>query len=198
MNMPIINEFDTAKFMIDYQIHPVETGSFGLDLDAPVFVTGPYGRGGLPHQDLNTITRQKRRNSRRDSAKHLQWYRPKSLTNLEDDASSIWSGVIHDDFESMAQKTQVRSYVKQEKDCLNKTFLLWFQSLDRRKSHIKAQSLGELNFGYSWDDAIVRGSVGPFMHYSNYDKRLVQASGESRQSLAQLSDHIDKYRDVAL
>jgi len=48
----------------------------------------------------------------------------------------------------------------------------------------------------------VRGGVGPIMHYSNYggnSRQVIGIPGESKQSLGtQFSDHIDKYRDVAL
>ena len=50
--------------------------------------------------------------------------------------------------------------------------------------------MGALNFGYVSDDGILRGSVTPFMHFTN--------NNESKQSLGQYSDHIDEYRDVAL
>ena len=51
--------------------------------------------------------------------------------------------------------------------------------------------MGALNFGYVSDDGILRGSVTPFMHFSNNNN-------DSKQSLGQYSDHIDGYRDVAL
>ena len=50
-----------------------------------------------------------------------------------------------------------------------------------------------LNFGYNTDDGILRGSVAPFMHFAGN-----APASESKQSLGQFSDHIDKYRDVAL
>ena len=69
----------------------------------------------------------------------------------------------------------------------------------------RARSIsGGINlFGWSaTDDGIVRGGVGPLMHYSNYGgngRVVVGMAGESKQSLGtQFSDHIDKYRDVAL
>ena len=69
----------------------------------------------------------------------------------------------------------------------------------------RARSIsGGINlFGWSaTDDGIVRGGVGPLMHYSNYGgngRGIVGITGESKQSLGtQFSDHIDKYRDVAL
>ena len=62
--------------------------------------------------------------------------------------------------------------------------IYFFQILDR------AHSMGALNFGYVSDDGILRGSVTPFMHFTN--------NNESKQSLGQYSDHIDEYRDVAL
>lgn len=68
--------------------------------------------------------------------------------------------------------------------------LFTFQSLDRRKFD-RHHSVGALNFGYISDDGILRGSVGPFMHFAS-------TSGDSKHSLGQFSDHIDKYRDVAL
>ena len=40
------------------------------------------------------------------------------------------------------------------------------------------------------EDGILRGSVDPFVHFTS--------ATESKQSLGQFSDHIDKYRDVAL
>ena len=64
----------------------------------------------------------------------------------------------------------------------------FLQSLDRRKM---AQSTGALHhFGYHSEDGILRGSVAPFMHFST--------TSDSKQSIGQFSDHIDKYRDVAL
>ena len=67
----------------------------------------------------------------------------------------------------------------------------FFQSLDRRKYFAdRAHSTGALNFGYISDDGILRGSVEPFVHFTS--------ASESKQSLGQFSDHIDKYRDVAL
>ena len=68
----------------------------------------------------------------------------------------------------------------------NNYILFIFQILDR------AHSMGALNFGYVSDDGILRGSVTPFMHFSNNN------NVESKQSLGQYSDHIDGYRDVAL
>ena len=69
--------------------------------------------------------------------------------------------------------------------------------MDRRKyaagAFDRAQSLGALNFGYISDDGILRGSVAPFMHFA-----AATPASESKQSLGQFSDHIDKYRDVAL
>jgi hypothetical protein len=53
--------------------------------------------------------------------------------------------------------------------------------------------MGALNFGYIPDDGIIRGNVAPYMHFSNGPSGV-----ESKQSLGQFSDHIDKYRDVAL
>ena len=48
-----------------------------------------------------------------------------------------------------------------------------FQILDR------AHSMGALNFGYVSDDGILRGSVTPFMHFTN--------NNESKQSLGMIS-----------
>ena len=69
----------------------------------------------------------------------------------------------------------------------------------------RARSIsGGINlFGWSTaDDGIVRGGVGPLLHYSHYGgngRTTVGMPGESKQSLGtQFSDHIDKYRDVAL
>lgn len=45
------NEFDTSKFttgLVFRTQSQYDLPSFGLDPDEPVFVTGPYGRGGLP------------------------------------------------------------------------------------------------------------------------------------------------------
>jgi len=101
--------------------------------------------------------------------------RPRSLVNLEDDTSSIWSGI-----------GKSGNYTS------NNT-----QSLDRRKyaagAFDRAQSMGALNFGYISEDGILRGSVAPFMHFAGNSQ-----PSESKQSLGQFSDHIDKYRDVAL
>ena len=44
------NEFDTSKFTSGLMLRThsqYDLPSFGLDPDAPVFVNGPYGRGGL-------------------------------------------------------------------------------------------------------------------------------------------------------
>ncbi len=44
------NEFDTAKFETGLAFRAAsqfDLPSFGLDPDEPIFVTGPYGRGGL-------------------------------------------------------------------------------------------------------------------------------------------------------
>ena len=75
--------------------------------------------------------------------------------------------------------------------------IICFQSLDRRKyaagAFDRAHSVGALNFGYNTDDGILRGSVAPFMHFAGN-----APASESKQSLGQFSDHIDKYRDVAL
>ena len=54
----------------------------------------------------------------------------------------------------------------------------------------RAASTSALHFGYNSEDGILRGSVAPFMHFS--------ATSDSKQSIGQFSDHIDKYRDVAL
>ena len=48
------NEFDTSKFTsgLVYRNHSnYDLPSFGLDPDEPIFVTGPYGPGGLKRQD---------------------------------------------------------------------------------------------------------------------------------------------------
>jgi len=75
---------------------------------------------------------------------------------------------------------------------------LVLQSLDRRKrqfdSRQRAQSTGALNFGYLSEDGILRGSVG----YFNYSSDRNNFSANSHQSIGQFSDHVDKYRDVAL
>ena len=92
MNRPkrqgTVNEFDTSKFVNHFCPQP-EIGSFGLDLDAPIFVTEPYGRGGL-YPDASGPMR--RRYSRSNKESNIQWYKPRSLTNLDDDNSSLWSG----------------------------------------------------------------------------------------------------------
>jgi len=183
------NEFDTSKFTsgLVYRNHSqYDLPSFGLDPDEPIFVTGHYGRGGLQNQEYyqrpfsalsgtkGTAAPSWGRQERPDSS--LQWYRPRSLVNLEDDTSSIWSGI-----------EKSGNYPS------NNT-----QSLDRRKyaagAFDRAQSLGALNFGYISDDGILRGSVAPFMHFAS----TATPASESKQSLGQFSDHIDKYRDVAL
>ena len=49
------NEFDTSKFTTGLMLRThsqYDLPSFGLDPDAPVFVNGPYGRGGLQSSDL--------------------------------------------------------------------------------------------------------------------------------------------------
>ena len=48
------NEFDTSKFTsgLVYRNHSqYDLPSFGLDPDEPIFVTQPYGPGGLKRQD---------------------------------------------------------------------------------------------------------------------------------------------------
>ena len=76
-----------------------------------------------------------------------------------------------------------------------------FQSLDRRKrlqeARVRAHSTGALNFGYLADEGILRGGVGLFNYSSSRDRDRFLAR-ESQQSIGQYSDHIDKYRDVAL
>lgn len=171
------NEFDTSKFTTGLMLRThsqYDLPSFGLDPDAPVFVNGPYGRGGLQSSDLyqrpfsalsgiKAPPSWRPRQAANDNS--IQWYRPRSLVNLEDDTSSIWSGI--------------------GKSSPNKEFSNTTQILDR------AHSMGALNFGYVSDDGILRGSVTPFMHFSNNNN-------DSKQSLGQYSDHIDGYRDVAL
>jgi len=179
------NEFDTSKFAtgLVYRNHSqYDLPSFGLDPDEPIFVNGQYGRGGLQHQDyyqrpFSAMSGSKGgpnwRPERPDSS--LQWYKPRSLVNLEDDTSSIWSGI-----------GKSGNYPSHNT-----------QSLDRRKyaagAFDRAHSVGALNFGYNTDDGILRGSVAPFMHFAGN-----APASESKQSLGQFSDHIDKYRDVAL
>ena len=98
------NEFDTSKFTTGLAFRTqsqYDLPSFGLDPDEPIFVTGPYGKGGLqpdyrPFSALSGARappsyRPRSANGGRDSS--LQWYRPRSLVNLEDDTSSIWSGM---------------------------------------------------------------------------------------------------------
>ena len=79
-----------------------------------------------------------------------------------------------------------------------------FQSLDRRKrmqdARLRAQSTGALNFGYLSEEGILRGGVGLFNYSTSSrdrDSRYGMAR-ESQQSIGQFSDHVDKYRDVAL
>lgn len=169
------NEFDTSKFTSGLMLRThsqYDLPSFGLDPDAPVFVTGPYGRGGLqpsdiyqrPFSALSGVKAPPSWRPRQSNDNSIQWYRPRSLVNLEDDTSSIWSGI--------------------GKSTPTKEFSNTTQILDR------AHSMGALNFGYVSDDGILRGSVTPFMHFTN--------NNESKQSLGQYSDHIDEYRDVAL
>ena len=87
-------------------------------------------------------------------------------------------------------------------DCM--FILSRFQSLDRRKrvqdGRHRANSTGALNFGYLAEEGIVRGSVGLFNYSSNRDRFASSrfAARESQQSIGQFSDHVDKYRDVAL
>lgn len=48
------NEFDTSKFttgLVFRAQSQYDLPSFGLDPDEPIFVTGPYGRGGVPQAD---------------------------------------------------------------------------------------------------------------------------------------------------
>ena len=86
----------------------------------------------------------------------------------------------------------------------SKFILSRFQSLDRRKrvqdGRHRANSTGALNFGYLAEEGIVRGSVGLFNYSSNRDRFASSrfAARESQQSIGQFSDHVDKYRDVAL
>lgn len=74
------------------------------------------------------------------------------------------------------------------------------QSLNRQKlsNQFRAQSLGALNFGHLNEEAILHGSVGPYFHFRPEDRRPRDFPQGSRISLGQYSDHIDRYRDVAL
>ena len=97
------NEFDTSKFTTGLAFRTqsqYDLPSFGLDPDEPIFVTGPYGKGGLqpdfrPFSALSGARAPPswRPRSANGVDNSLQWYRPRSLVNLEDDTSSIWSGV---------------------------------------------------------------------------------------------------------
>jgi len=174
------NEFDTSKFTNGLAFRTqsqYDLPSFGLDPDEPVFVTGQYGRGGLPDPFQRPFSAQSGFNQQQIPIKRpdssLQWYRPRSLVNLEDDSSSIWSGM---------ERSPIHEYVSKSHT----------HSLDRRKFGYfeRAHSIGALNFGYMAEDGILRGSVDPFVHFTS--------ATESKQSLGQFSDHIDKYRDVAL
>jgi len=255
------NEFDTSKFTLNYNSQKLNgfasksqldvfTGqNFGLDPDAPLFVNYPYGPGGLPldqGRPLSSLSSQGRRSKQRyhhfnnadsfdeNNGSQLQWYRPKSLSNLDDDEnrSSIWSDENSSD---MDEANSDINYTSNNQTSPKNNFAT--QSLDRRKlsqangfmnSYNRSQLIGQaayrqqrnifneqqqrarsfsggINlFGWSaTDDGIVRGGVGPFMHYSNYGgnngRAIIGMTGESKQSLGtQFSDHIDKYRDVAL
>lgn len=179
------NEFDTSKFAsgLVYRTHSqYDLPSFGLDPDEPVFVAGPYGPGGLqypqrPFSALSGHSFHSGINNRRPRSttghNSLQWYRPRSLINLDDDTSSIWSGIGKPSGDYATQSLDRRKYL-----------------LEQYQLQQRAQSVSALNFGYVSDDGILRSSAGPFMHFA--------AGGESKQSLGQFSDHVDKYRDVAL
>ena len=189
------NEFDTSKFTTGLAFRTqsqYDLPSFGLDPDEPIFVTGPYGKGGLqpdyrPFSALSGARappswRPRSANERPDSS--LQWYRPRSLANLEDDTSSIWSGMGPSRPQEFTQVPHSNRHGNHATSLMN----YFLQSLDRRKM---AQSTGALHhFGYHSEDGILRGSVAPFMHFST--------TSDSKQSIGQFSDHIDKYRDVAL
>jgi len=79
-----------------------------------------------------------------------------------------------------------------------------FQSLDRRKrlqdARLRAHSTGALNFGYLSEEGILRGGVGLFNYSTSSRDRDLRygMARESQQSIGQFSDHVDKYRDVAL
>ena len=72
---PILNEFDTTRFiMTDQQLEP-ETANFGLDLDEPVFWRGPYGPGGIDaYNESMTVHAaiNKKRRAKADHSKNLQ------------------------------------------------------------------------------------------------------------------------------
>ncbi|TRY73361.1 hypothetical protein TCAL_06017 [Tigriopus californicus] len=172
-------EFDTSKFSRSLvsksrTLSQWDLPSFGMDPDAPVFLqSGTYGKGGQSisgiHQSLLLS------GDRKTTKSSLQWYRPRSLVNLEDDTSSIWSGIG----QPVSQ----------------------YNSLNRQKlsSQFRAQSLGALNFGHLNEEALLHGSVGPYFHFRPEDRRPRDfPQGGSRISLGQYSDHIDRYRDVAL
>lgn len=65
--------------------------------------------------------------------------------------------------------------------------------MDRRKglsSNQRAMSMTALNFGHvANEETILRGQIGPLHFFGQ---------GDSKLSLGQWSDHVDKYRDVAL
>lgn len=155
-----------------------EMSAFGMDLDAPVFWNSPYSPGGLEDSvSIGSVGRkkgssgefkQKKKKTDTDETNNLQWYRPRSLTNLEDDTASIWSGNAARCQEMMSNEHKSRS-----------------KSLDRQ-GDLKSLSLGEINHGFSWEQQETasgkssgRGGTG-----------AVIALG-SRHS-------VDNYKDVAL
>lgn len=77
----IINEFDTSKFLMEYSPYQApEIGSFGLDLDAPIFVTEPYGKGGL-YPDYTMPRHYRQGRSSRSNPNKIQ-VRTKLLSDL--------------------------------------------------------------------------------------------------------------------
>merc|ERR1719510_512573 len=148
------NEFDTSKFTLNYNSQKLNGfaskshldvfagNSFGLDPDAPLFVNYPYGPGGIQLESgrpLSSLSSQGRRTKQRyhhfnnadsfdaNNGSQLQWYRPKSLSNLDDDEnrSSIWSENSSDIDETISDSNQRRN----NQPSTNYTT----QSLDRRK-----------------------------------------------------------------
>ena len=109
------------------------------------------------------------------TAQTMEWYRPRSLVNLDDDSGSIWSGG-YNNYSDYAT-----------------------QSLDRRKLGngglgYRAQSLGALNLGYMSDDEFRRTAVGSVTG----QMRPYYMQNGSKQSLGQQSDCPEKYGDIAL
>jgi len=167
------NEFNTSLFNSGVRgTHSqFDLPSFGLDPDAPIFQQGGYGPGGLPMNGYMVNSRHGKSGNQT-----MEWYRPRSLVNLEDDNASIWSGGYGGNYADYST-----------------------QSLDRRKMRNgglghRAQSMGALNMGYMSEEEFRRTAVGSV----SGQLRPYHLQNGSKQSLGQQSDSPERYRDIAL